>query len=255
MGRLVPALSRGLDVLELFLEQETLAAPEVVRALDLPRTTVHELLSTLAARGWLVTVDGDVSRYRLGVRAFELGNVYLRSLDIAQSARRVAAELADTTGETVHVGVLDEDQVVYIAKVDSIHPVRLVSSVGGRLPAHCTAIGKALLSGASDAQLDELFPMGKELIALTPRSIRDPVKLRTELRRVRKQGVAHEVRESNPEAACVAAAVRDSSGRVVAAMSISVPTSRWGAARRRELGALVVDAASQLSRLLGGPTA
>jgi len=253
VGRLVPALSRGLDILELFLDRQVLSAPEVVRALGLPRTTVHELLNTLTARGWLVAVGGDAPRYQLGVRSFELGSVYLRSLDLAASARRVAEKLAADTGETVQVGVLDEDQVVYIVKVDSIHPVRLVSSVGGRLPAHCTALGKALLSGLSSERLDELFPSGSELTGLTRNSIRDPGQLRDTLARIRRRGVAYEERESNPEAACVAAGIRDRSGQVIAAMSISVPTSRWSAARRRELGELVRAATDDLSREFGAP--
>ena len=255
MGRVVPALARGLDILELFLDREVLSAPEVVRALGLPRTTVHELLATLAARGWLVAIGGDSPRYRLGVRAFELGSVYLRSLDLTDSVRAVAQKLAADTGETVQAGVLDEDQVVYIAKVDSIHPVRLVSTVGGRLPAHCTAVGKALLSGLSDRRLDELFPRGSELPRLTENSIRDPERLKAALARIRRQGVAYEQRESNPEAACVAAGIRDRTGQIVAALSISVPTSRWNTARRRELAEAVRASADGLSRDLGAPPA
>lgn len=253
MGRLVPALSRGLDVLELFLDRQTLSAPEIVRALELPRTTVHELLNTLTARGWLVVVGAD-SRYQLGVRSFEVGSTYLRSLDLVASARRVAERLAAETGETVQAGVLDEDQVVYVVKVDSIHPVRLVSSVGARLPAHCTAIGKALLSGLSGQRLDELFPLGTELIGLTRNSIRDPDRLRSALTRIRRRGVAFEERESNPEAACVAAGIRDGHGEVLAAMSISVPTSRWTPARKRELAELVRAATDDLSREFGAPS-
>jgi IclR family transcriptional regulator, KDG regulon repressor len=254
VGRLVPALSRGLDILELFLDRQVLSAPEVARALDLPRTTVHELLSTLTARGWLVLVGGDAPRYQLGVRSFELGSVYLRSLDLAKSARRVAEKLAADTGETVQAGVLDEDQVVYIVKVDSIHPVRLVSSVGGRLPAHCTALGKALLSGLPGERLDQLFPSGTELGGLTSHSIRDADELRKALARIRRRGVAYEERESNPEAACVASGIRDGSGQTIAAMSVSVPTSRWSAARRRELEELVRAATDGLSREFGAPS-
>jgi IclR family transcriptional regulator, KDG regulon repressor len=254
MGRLVPALARGLDVLELFLDREVLSAPEAVRELGLPRTTVHELLSTLTARGWLVLLEGDAPRYRLGVRAFELGSVYIRSLDVAAAVRGVAEKLAAETGETVQAGVLDDDQVVYIVKVDSIHPVRLVSAVGGRLPAHCTALGKALLSGLPESRLDELFPPGSELPGLTTHSIRDADRLRTALARIRRRGLAVEERESNPDAACVAAGIRDRTGDMVAAMSVSVPTSRWNPARRRELGEAVVAAAQGLSRELGAPT-
>ena len=251
MGRLVPAVTRALDVLELFLQgDETLSAPEVTRTLQLPRTTVHELLTTLAARSYLSVAPEQPGRYRLGVRTYQLGSRYAEQLDLAAEGRRVAGEVAETCGETVHVAILEDTDVIYIAKVDSTHAVRMVSAAGRKLPAHCTSVGKLLLAALPEQELDARLE-GRELTAMTDNSLTDPAELRAALAVVRKRGIAVEHRESNPDVSCVAAPVRDRSGRVVAALSISVPVIRWSDEREEELARLAADGADALSARLG----
>jgi IclR family KDG regulon transcriptional repressor len=152
MGRAVPAVGRALDILELLLDEDRLSAPEIAQRLRLPRTTVHELLGTLVERSYLAPAGGQPVRYRLGMRLFQLGGAFAGRLDLAREARQVA-EVAASCDETVHVAVLDGTEVVHVAKVDSTHPVRMVSAVGRRLPAHCTGVGKVLLSGLDPAAL------------------------------------------------------------------------------------------------------
>lgn len=251
MGRLVPAVTRALDILELFLESEgTLSAPDVTRKLQLPRTTVHELLTTLSARSYLATVPEQPGRYRLGVRAYQLGSRYAEQLDLAAEGRRAAQEVAETCDETVHVAILEGMDVIYIAKVDSTHAVRMVSAAGRRLPAHCTSVGKMLLASLPADELDARLA-GRELTAMTPNSITDPDALRTALAAIRTRGTAVEHQESNPDVSCVAAPVRDRAGRVIAALSISVPMIRWSGARERELSELAAKGAQDLSARLG----
>lgn len=251
MGRRVPAVSRALDILELFLDGDgTLSAPEITKKLQLPRTTVHELVTTLAGRSYLVPIPEQPGRYRLGVRSYQLGSRYAEQLDLAAEGQRVARTVAETCGETVHVAVLEDADVIYIAKVDSTHAVRMVSAAGRRLPAHCTAVGKMLLASLPPAELDERLPAG-ELPAMTSNSITDPAELRRVLEGVRESGLASEQRESNPDVSCVAAPVRDRAGRVVAALSISVPMIRWSQERQQELAGLAINGAVRLSELLG----
>ncbi|MGW1886026.1 IclR family transcriptional regulator [Streptomyces sp. NPDC001970] len=251
MGRLVPAVSRALDILELFLSSDgTLSAPEVIRKLQLPRTTVHELLTTLTARNYLMPVPEQPGRYRLGVRTYQLGSRYAEQLDLAAEGRQVAREVAETCDETVHVALLEDTDVIYIAKVDSTHAVRMVSAAGRRLPAHCTAVGKMLLASLPPAELDSRIE-GRELVAMTPGSITDPDALRVALDAIRERGVAIEHQESNPDVSCVAAPVRDSAGRVVAALSVSVPMIRWSEERETELAELAAKGAADLSVRLG----
>ncbi|MGI5132189.1 IclR family transcriptional regulator [Pseudonocardia sp. CA-107938] len=250
MPRLVPAVVRAFDVLELFLgDQVELTAQEIAERSGIPRSSLHELLTTLVARGYLDRSTGAGGGFRLGPRLLELGSRYKDRLDLGSAAEAVARVVAAECDETVQVGVLDGPDVVYIAKIDSTHGVRLISAVGRRLPAHCTAIGKVLLAQLSDAAFDELLP--PELPALTRNSITSREVLREQLREVRRDGVAHERSESNLDAGCVAAPVVDEAGRWIAAMSITVPTSRQTPEGWTGWTALVRRGAAELSRRLG----
>jgi IclR family transcriptional regulator, KDG regulon repressor len=252
MGRTVPAVARALDILELFLDgTDSLSAPEIMARTGLPRTTVHELVTTLTHRSYLATVPEHAHRYRLGVRSFQLGSAYADRIDLAREGQDIAREVAEACDETVHLAVLDGTGVVYIAKVDSTHSVRMVSAVGRRLPAHCTAVGKMLLSGLPPEAFDALFPADRPLPAMTAKSITSVAQLKRQLAEIRRRGTAAESCESNADVACVAAPVFDHSGRMVAAMSISVPISRWSAERQEAWARLVAGGAARLSMVLG----
>ncbi len=125
--------------------------------------------------------------------------------------------MAESCQETVHVAILEDTDVIYVAKVDSTQAVRMVSAAGRRLPAHCTAVGKMLLASLPAEELAARLPDGAGLRAMTPRSVTDVAALRKELEQVAERGFAVEESESNPDVSCVAAPVRDRSGRVVAA--------------------------------------
>lgn len=252
MARLVPAVMRAADILELFLGDETtLSAGEIVQRLGAPRSTVHELLTTLVERHYLVRHSGEETTYGLGPRLLELGSRYRQRLEFAAEAEVVARRVAADCRETVHVAVLDDLEAVYVSKVDSTHSVRLISQVGSRLPAYCTAVGKALLAGLSDEDLEARLE-GRELVALTENSITSRRELRKNIAHVRAEGVAHERSESNRDAGCVAAPVVDANGRWVAGMSISIPTSRQSEESWPEWERLVREGAAELSRRLGG---
>jgi DNA-binding IclR family transcriptional regulator len=251
MGRAVPAASRALDILELFLDDPVLSAADVVDRLRLPRTTVHELLGTLRDRSYLVVVPGQPLRYRLGVRPFQLGSVFAQQLDLAREANRVATEVASACDETVHVAILEGADVIYIVRVESTQPVRMISAVGRRLPAHCTGVGKMLLSGLTEDRLDALYAGQDPLPTMTPNSISSLSRLKSELAEIARRGLAYDEAESNEDVHCVAAGVREHQGTLAAGMSISVPTTRWGDARRESLSALVRDGADRLSASLG----
>ncbi|MFC5824086.1 IclR family transcriptional regulator [Nonomuraea insulae] len=248
--RLVTALARGLDILG-HLASGPRTASEIAAALSLPRATTHELLKTLEAYGF---VQAEGSAYALGIRLFELGNAVERSLDVVRIARRHARRVAAECGETVQVALLDGPEVVYVAKVDSEHAVKLVSTVGARLPAHLTAVGKAALAYRTEDELDRLYPAGSSLEVLTPSGIDNTDRLREVLAEVRKTGVAWDDCESNPDVRCVAAPIRDGRGGVIGGLSVSVPTYRWDATFADRLSELVTTGAAALSANLGDPT-
>jgi DNA-binding IclR family transcriptional regulator len=249
VARLTPAVVRSLDVLELFLDaRHGLTAPEVVQRTGLPRTTAHELLTTLAERNYLRR-DDRTSTYHLGLSVFRLGNAFAERLDLHSVGLRIAQSVAQECDETVHVGILEGSDVVYVCKVDSTQSVRMVSRMGGRVPASCTAVGKALLAHLPEAELKKLLRKG--LSKLTPKSITEPHVLANQLDQIRMSGTAFEAGESNPDVSCVAAPVRDHTGSVVAALSISVPDMRWNQRTPEEWGALASAGAAGFSTELG----
>jgi DNA-binding IclR family transcriptional regulator len=253
MPRLTPAVLRTLDILELFLDDPApLSAPDVVRKTGLPRTSVHELLATLVSREYLQK-DEITGTFRLGVRLLQLGNAYSARFDMLAAANDVARQLAARSGETVSVALLEGGDVFYLAKIESRDTLRLPSSIGQRLPANVTGLGKALLAYASPQSLSTRFPEPDNLPRMTPRSIGTLAELEPELERIRERGVAFENEESTPNIRCAAAPVRDSSGAVVAAISVSLPVSRWDQHPEEHWVGLVRDGAAQFSSLLGFP--
>jgi DNA-binding IclR family transcriptional regulator len=250
MPRLVPAVIRTLDILELFLDRPRLSAREITEQLGLPRTTVHELLVTLVARSYLIAVPGQPVQFRLGMPVFQLGAAFASQLDLVREAQDVAKDVAAACDEAVHVAVLNGTHVIYLVKIDSTHPVRMVSAVGRRLPANCTAVGKMLLSSLDPTDLDALMPDG-HLPGMTPDSITDPVRLRAELDRIRAAGVAVDDGESDSAVRCVGAPVHDHTGMTIAAMSVSAPIIRWTPAAQAEWTRLVREGAATLSARLG----
>lgn len=249
-----PALRRGLDILELFLEpNDGLKVPEMTERLGIPRASVHELVGALVERGYLQARRDAPGRFVLGVRAFLLGGAYERELDLAEVGRETARRIAAKCGETVHLVALEGKDVVYLVKVDSTHSIRLVSEVGRRLPAHCTAVGKALLAALSNEEIDSLFPDDASLVPMTANSISTRERLFREMALTRERGWAEEHGESNEGAACVAAPVYDRSGKCVSAISISVPTLRMDEEKKKEYINLVLQGSRELSTSLGAP--
>lgn len=247
-----PALRRGLDILELLIDhEEGLRVPEITAYLDLPRATTHELVNTLTERGYL-TASKDTGRIRLGVSVLQLGAGYERSLDLSTVGRQCAAVIAAQCGETVQVVVRDGSYAVYIARIDSTHSIRLVSSVGSRLPASCTAGGKMLLSMLPTMELNALLPDDAHLTSMTPHSINTRARLDEDLAQTRARGWAWEYCESNEHVTCVAAPVFNRLGECVAAMSISVPVMRWNEEDRERFAAWARQGAAAMTRQLGG---
>ena len=243
---------RAFQILSLMRESGPMTIREVAAGLDLPRSSVHELMHTLATLGAISPADGGGGRFTLGLLLHELGSAYLSAVDLAREGQRAAERVAAACGETVHLASLDGIEVVYLAKVDSIHAVRMVSAVGRRLPAHCTGVGKALLAGLPDDDLARRFG-GDEasLPAMTPNSIPTVGALRKALSETRRRGYATDDCESNRDVRCVAAPVYDHEGAVVGAMSISVPVSRTAPDWPGELAGLIREGAADLSRRLG----
>ncbi len=228
---------------------EQLGPSELGRRLGLGKSTVHRLLTTLAAEG-LIEQDPRTGGYRLGIVMFELGEAVKVHMDLHAAAAPVLAMLRGQTRETAQVGVLDGAEVVYVDRLESSYTLRLFTETGRRVPAHCTSSGKVLLAFLPGGRAEALLGGGR-LDALTPDTITDPAKLSHELARVRARGWAEAVNEREIGVASIAAPVRNARGDVVAAISIGAPLVRLGAAQRRRYAGPVMEAGDAVSRRLG----
>jgi IclR family acetate operon transcriptional repressor len=204
---------------------------------------VHRLLAELT--GWDV-VERTPTGIRLGMRLFELGQLVPRQRGLLEAAAPFLADLFEATHETVHLAVPDGAEVVYVQKLDGRRGPKVSSRVGGRMPAHCTGVGKALLAFGTAERLETVLDAG--LSRLTPRTIIAPGLLLAELAAIRERGVALEREESSVGITCVAAPVFDADGTAIAAISITGWINRLDPDR---LAPAVRTAALGVSRVLG----
>lgn len=221
---------------------------ELARTLDLGKSTVHRLLTTLAEEGMLEQND-QTGRYRLGLAVFDLAAAVPTQYDLHEAVLMPMTELRSRVGETVQVGVLDGREVVYIERLDSPNTSQMFLQVGRRNWAHCSATGKALLAHLPRHQLDRTLD-GWNLTTVTPHTIATVAELRTELERVRHRGFAENKAEAEEGVVSVAAPIRDGSGRVTAALSVAGPAERLDPVNQGLIHA-VMETAASVSRRLG----
>lgn len=242
---------KALSVLDHLGHARTpVSAAEIGRHLGIPRATAYRLASTLVAAGY-ATVHGDSpERFGLGLRTLELAGGFLDGLELRRLASPIMQELRDISNETVHVVVVDEGQVVYVAKEESDRPVRMYSALGRRGYMHSTAVGKAILAFLPDRHVADIID-AHGLPALTPNTITDIVELHKELDRVRKLGYAIDDIENEESIRCVGAPIFDYAGNPVAAMSVSGPAFRLTRQQIQELVGPLTSATAEVSRQLG----
>ena len=237
-----------LDVLASNREGGT-SLKEASRQLGMSKSTTHRYLTTLEELGVVERDERD--RFRLGLRLIELAATFLSDQDLQNVSEPFLTQLAAQTQETVHLAVPFADEVVYIAKIDSPHAIRMASHIGARVPLYCTSLGKAILAWYPPDQVEEIISRG--LPPRTPHTVASAEALRAELQRVRAQGFAVDDQENEMGVRCVGAPVFDYTARVIGAISVSGPASRISPERSLELGPLVRDAASEVSRRMGCP--
>jgi DNA-binding IclR family transcriptional regulator len=245
-------VDRVVDILEAFTRLgPELGVSDISRALGLKKATTHRLLASLRRRG-IVAQDLESRRYRLGMKLWELGQMATTQVDWLDRVKPYLQQLTDRAGETTHLAVLNEGQVLYVEKVESTRSLRIPSQVGRRLPAHCTGVGKALLAFLPDEVLRSLVVRGG-LPRYTPNTITDLRRLRSELARVRERGYSVDHEEIEEGLVCIAAPVRDHTTHVVAAVSIAGPSSRLRPETIEDHAESVVIAANAMSAALGCP--
>ena len=217
---------------------------ELARSMRLSKSTVFRLLTTMERNGFVEREDG---RYRLGRRLHDIGSqVYEpRPGRLHELLSPIMAALYERSRETVHLGVLRDSDVVLLGRLHGRRTTPHALRLGSRFPAHCSAMGKAILAHDPDAT-DALLRRG--LTARTPRSIVSPHEFRIELRRTRETGIATAEQEARPNLSCVAAVLRDTARRPVAALAISGPSQGFDAPRNAAILRSVSAEAEQLLR-------
>lgn len=245
--RTTDGVERAASVLEILADaRRDLGVTEIARALGVHKATASRLLGTLAGRR--LVERSATGKYRIGVGLIRLAGSAKAGLDVVHQARPVLEELSDRTTETVNLGVIDEDAVLYVDQVTGGHAIVMANWVGRRSPVHCSSSGKVLLAFGEEAQQERILRRPME--RLTKNTITDPDRLRAQLAEVRRSGYARSVGELEDGLNTVAAPVW-MDRRVVAAVSISGPSFRVPARHLPRLGRLAADAGEGISRRMG----
>ena len=241
-------VTRALAILEILSKVRDANLETLAQQTNLPKTTTLRLLTTLVENKYVVKDNND--RYYLSMKMFAVGSKALAHIDLIDISRPIARALSEATGETVHMGILDDNKVLYVLKNESNYTIRMYSRIGRRCPLHCSAIGKCLLADKG-ADFLEKYIQSEKFVSYTPKTISTKEDLVIELNRVKTQGYAVDNEEYEPQIVCVAAPIRDHEGNVVAAMSVSTPTFRLDEAKFNKNIGLVVEYANKISDILG----
>lgn len=252
---LLGSVRNAARVLRAFSQaDQELGVTELAARLGLGKSTTHRLLATLEAER-LLEQDQGSGKYRLGLALYELGTKVSEHADLHEAALPVLTTLRHRTGEMVHIGVLDGLEVVYVERLESHRLIPVFRQVGHRLPAHWTSSGKVLLAALPRPELLRRLA-GVTLEVGTDRTIDDVDRLVDELDRCAARGWASNVEEGHLGVASVGAPLRGADASVIAAVSVVGASSRFRGEPMRHYTAMVVEAASVISRRLGyRPTA
>jgi DNA-binding IclR family transcriptional regulator len=246
---MVNTVQKAIRILGTLAESPDLTLSELARTLDIPKSSVHGILKTLC-EGTLVERDEASGKYHLGVRMVEWGNRAQLELDICRIAAPFLKGLNQEFDETVHLTVLDRDEVLYVDCIESQRRLRTYSVIGIRAPLYCTSVGKAILAFRKDEEIRRIA-REKGLRKITATTIDSEEKLFAELARIRDAGYAVDDMEHEDHLRCVGAPIRNAKGDVFASMSVSGPAERNTHERIRAMAPAVMQAAAEISRRLG----
>jgi DNA-binding IclR family transcriptional regulator len=242
---------KAFAVLELLVKAgRPSALSELAAAARLQKSNVHRLLSTLMALGYARQVESSL--YEPSLRIWEIGQQIYGGFGIVRAALPSMRRLVDKTGETAHLAMLDQGEVVYLHKIESPNPVRAYTVTGGRAPAYCTASGKALLAYQ---EATVVAAVARGIKVFTPATVTNVVKLREELTLVRRRGFATNLGEFRANVAGLAAPVRNGQGEVIAAVGIAGPLERLRPRKVNSFAPVVIELAAEISAMLGAPSA
>jgi len=246
----IKVLDKTFSILDILLQHgSSMHMTEITEKLGLYPSTIHRILDTLKHRGY-VEQDPKTQKYRLGLKLLELGMAKLHQMDLVKEATPYLKELVKLCNETVHLGILEEGEVLYLAKEESSQTIRMISYVGKRAPLYCTALGKILLAYMSEEEREKIL-QNREFPRLTENTITDKEELEKELNRIKKQGFALDREENEKDVRCMAAPIRNYQEKVIAAISISSPIFRINKDVQNNLKEALLKTSEKISKRLG----
>ncbi|GAA5104480.1 glyoxylate bypass operon transcriptional repressor IclR [Orbus sasakiae] len=249
----VQSLTRGLIVLEKISENKGgVALTDLALQVGLPNSTLHRLLITLQQQGF-VTQKGDLGHWYIDAKAFTVGSAFFSSRDLVSSVYPILSKLMAQVGETVNLLVFEQSSLnaVIISQVQCTELMRMVAPIGSSLPLHASGGGKALLATFTDDDVKSIIK-SKGLKKYTDYTIITQQGLLDELSKIRQQGYSADLEEQVLGLHCVSAAFYDENGRAIGAISISGPKIRIGLDRITFLGAKVMEAADDITKIYAG---
>jgi DNA-binding IclR family transcriptional regulator len=248
-NNLVQSVDRTLNVLEKIINSENgITVTELSNSLDIHKSTVHRLLSTLAYRKYIKKDKNNL--YFPGIKLLEIGSQTLNKSDMRKEIKPYLEKLMKKTEETIHLGILDDNEVIYIDKVESPHTIRMYSSIGKRAPVHCTGLGKVLIAFSSQEDIEN-FLETKKLKKYTENTITKPEEFKENLKKIKKRGYSIDNQEHEVNINCIASPIFDHKGNVLAAFSISGPSNRMTLETIQELKTMVLQYSKKISACFG----
>ena len=248
-GKRVQSIDRAVMMLKLFSDTtKELKLTEIAEQLDLHKSTTFGILNTLKYHG-LIRQNEENQKYSLGIYLLELGNLVINSLDIHQIASPLLNNIRNSIEETVHLGMLDGSEVIYIDKQESYQSMRIFTTIGTRNPAYCTGVGKAMLAFQRPEAIDSV--LSNELKAFTQHTITSKSDLLKEMEEIRECGYAMDHEERIDGLTCVATPIFDYTGQARYAISVSGPTLRMTDEKILAAIEILKRASSEISAKMG----
>ena len=223
--KIIQSIDRALQILELFsLEKPEWGVTEISKALNIYKSNVHNVLTTLAEKGFVVK-DSKIEKYKLGIKFFELGSIVIKNMDLRKIAHPYMEKLLKEFNETVHLGILVEGEILSIEQEESGQSLSPRIFIGKRAPLHCTGVGKAIMAYLPKDKVAAIVER-KGLKKYTENTIIDKEELEKEFLKIRKQEYSVDNMEHEEGVRCVAGPIRDYTGKVSASLSVSGPAFR-----------------------------
>ncbi|WP_308162269.1 IclR family transcriptional regulator [Bacillus sp. ISL-18] len=243
------SVKNALRILQSFtMDEPEKKISDLSAALGLNKSTVSRTMTTLASEGF-VFKDPETKKYRLGLSILSLSGIVSSQMDIYRESQPVLNRLVENIGETAHISVLDQLDVIYLQKVECNHPVRFLTHIGKRNPPYCTSSGKVLLAHSPEEVANQVIAKG--LKKFTKNTLTNPQKLRTYLKQVKENGYASSTEEILEGVTSIAAPIFDYRGKVIAALSVVGPTQRIQQHKIQGLAKKVMSAAKEVSQRMG----